>query len=192
MQNKEAGFCPAYIYSHTKTFFTYTFINTHINLLLSPFLSSTVPMSLLTPSPGPNPAVNDFVRSRSEALILAKEALAAAQERQAATVDTHRRDHDFKISDQALLNLENITHPADRTRTSQKLLARFAGPHPIVEQLSPVSFCLDLPPTMKFTLFSMSTVSTTATHHPQHSDRERQHDRHRRLSRMKRSTGSKE
>jgi hypothetical protein len=105
-------------------------------------------MSLLAPSPGPNPSANDFVRLQSEALILAKESLAAAQERQATAADTRRRDHDFKVGDQVLLSLENITLPADRTRTSQKLLARFAGPHTIVEQLSPVSFRLELPPTM--------------------------------------------
>ena len=120
---------------------------------VSPFFLNTgihpnVPMSLLTPSPGPNPAVNDFVQLQSEALILAKESLAAAQERQAAAADTRRRDHNFKVGDQVLLSLENITLPADRTRTSQKLLARFAGPHTIVEQLSPVSFRLDLPPAM--------------------------------------------
>jgi hypothetical protein len=120
---------------------------------VSPFFFNTgnhpnVPMSLLSPSPGPNPSVNDFVRSQSEALILAKESLAAAQERQATAADTRRRDHDFKVGDQVLLSLENITLPADRTRTSQKLLARFAGPHTIVEQLSPVSFRLNLPPTM--------------------------------------------
>jgi len=120
---------------------------------VSPFFFNTgmhpnVPMSLLSPSPGPNPAVNDFVRLQSEALILAKESLATAQERQATAANTRRRDHDFKVGDQVLLSLENITLPADRTRTSQKLLARFAGPHTIVEQLSPVSFRLDLPPTM--------------------------------------------
>lgn len=121
---------------------------------VSPFFLNTgqhpvLPMSLLTPAPGPLPAVNDFVRTQSEALILAKESLATAQDRQAAQADNHRRDHDFKIGDRVLLNLENITLPADRTRTSQKLLARFAGPHTIVEQLSPVSFRLDLPATMK-------------------------------------------
>jgi transposase InsO family protein len=120
---------------------------------VSPFFFNTgmhpnVPMSLLAPSPGPNPSANDFVRLQSEALILAKESLAAAQERQATAADTRRRDHDFKVGDQVLLSLENITLPADRTRTSQKLLARFAGPHTIVEQLSPVSFRLELPPTM--------------------------------------------
>jgi transposase InsO family protein len=121
---------------------------------VSPFFLNSgshpnMPMSLLTPAPGPNPLVNEFVQAQSEALILAKESLAVAQERQAASADIHRREHDFKIGDRILLNLENITLPSDRTRTSQKLLARFAGPHTIIEQLSPVSFRLDLPPSMK-------------------------------------------
>jgi hypothetical protein len=106
-------------------------------------------MSLLTPTPGPNPSMNEFVQLQSKALILAKESLAAAQERQAANANIHHRDHDFTVGDQVLLNLENITLPSDRTRTSQKLLARFAGPHTIIEQLSPVFFYFDLLPSMK-------------------------------------------
>jgi len=82
-----------------------------------------MPMTLLTPAPGPNPTVNDFVQCRSEALILASESLTMAQERQATNADGRRRDHDYSIGDQVLLNLENITLPSDRNRTSQKLLA---------------------------------------------------------------------
>jgi len=121
---------------------------------MSPFFLNAgfhpnMPMSLMTPAPSPNPAVSEFVQDQSAALALAKESLITAQQRQAANADLHRRDHDFKVGDQVLLSLENITLPADRSRTSQKLLARFAGPHTIVEQLSPVSFRLDLPATMK-------------------------------------------
>jgi hypothetical protein len=108
-----------------------------------------VPLALLTPAPGPNPAANDFAQAQSDALILAKESLAAAQERQAANADAHRRDHSFKVGDPVLLNLEDITLPADRTRRSQKLLPRFGGPYTIAEQMSPVSFRLELPSTWK-------------------------------------------
>jgi hypothetical protein len=48
-----------------------------------------MPMSLLTPTPGPNPSVNEFVQLQSEALILAKESLAAAQKRQATNTDIY-------------------------------------------------------------------------------------------------------
>ncbi|KAG0279846.1 hypothetical protein BGZ97_009496, partial [Linnemannia gamsii] len=56
---------------------------------ISPFFLNSgalrnMPMSLLTPTPGPNPFVNECVQLQSEALTLAKESLAAAQERQAA------------------------------------------------------------------------------------------------------------
>ena len=37
-----------------------------------------MPMSLLTPAPGPSPAVNEFIQLPSKAFILAKEALVAA------------------------------------------------------------------------------------------------------------------
>lgn len=108
-----------------------------------------VPLSLLTPAPGPNPAANDFVQTQSDALILAKESLATAQERQAANADTSRQDHSFQVGDQVLLNLADITLPANRTHRSQKLLPRFGGPYTILEQISPVSFHLGLPPTLK-------------------------------------------
>jgi hypothetical protein len=131
-------------------------INNAINSLtgVSPFYLNSgshpnMPMSLLTPAPGPNPSVNEFIQSQSEALILAKESLGIAQDRQAAYKDVHRQDHNFKVGDQVLLNLENITLSLDQTRSSQKLLVHFAGPHTIVEQISLVSFCLDLPSAMK-------------------------------------------
>jgi hypothetical protein len=127
-----------------------------------------VPMSLLTPMPGPNPSANDFVQLQQEALILAKESLTAAQERQAANADTHRRAHDYKIGDQVLLNLENIALPSDSNRTSQKLLARFAGPHTLVAQVTPVSFRLDLPPAMK--IHPVFHVDRFRLYHPSPND----------------------
>lgn len=126
----------------------------HTSTGVSPFyfnkgFNPTVPMSLLTPTPGPNPTVNEFVQAQSDALTLAREAMVTAQERQAANANTRRRDHDFKVGDQILLNLENITLAADRTRQSRKLMSKFSGPYTIVEQHSPVSFRLELPPSMK-------------------------------------------
>ena len=53
---------------------------------ISPFFLNlgshpNMPLSLLIPVSSPNPAVNEFVQSQSEALILAKESLAIVQER---------------------------------------------------------------------------------------------------------------
>jgi hypothetical protein len=108
-----------------------------------------VPSSLLQPQPSPNPSVTEFVEAQSTALILAQEAIADAQERQTKNADSRRRDHNYKVGDQVLLSTEDITAAADRNRPTKKLQARFIGPYTIVEQHSPVSFRLELPPSMK-------------------------------------------
>ena len=108
-----------------------------------------VPASLLEPVNCSSPSVFDFLKSQRLALITAKENIQLAQQRQAKNADTRRRDHDFQVGDQVLLNAENIVIAADRSRRSQKLLPRFIGPYTIVEQHSPVTFRVELPPTMK-------------------------------------------
>jgi hypothetical protein len=108
-----------------------------------------VPASLLRPASCPVPSVSAFVESQSAALSLVQDALSKAQTRQAMNADRHRRDHDFSIGDQVLLNAEDIVVAVDRNRRSKKLLPRFIGPYTIVEQRSPVSFRVELPPTMK-------------------------------------------
>ena len=116
----------------------------------SPFFLNTgfhphVPSSLLQPPSTPNPSVNEFVEAQQTALLIAQKAIAQAQDRQRDNADRRRRDHTFKVGDQVMLNAEDITIPADRTRPSRKLLARFIGPYTIIAQHSPVSFALELP-----------------------------------------------
>jgi hypothetical protein len=108
-----------------------------------------VPASLLKPESSPNPSVEEFIESQSTALTLAQEAIANAQERQTRNADAHRRNHDFKVGDQVLLNAEDITVDADRNRRTKKLQAKFIGPYTVMEQRSPVSFRLELPPSLK-------------------------------------------
>ena len=108
-----------------------------------------VPASLLQPESTPVPSVDAFVQSQSTALALAQDSILRAQDRQAEHADRRRRDHDFKIGDKVLLNAEDITIAADQNQTSRKLQARFIGPYTIIEQHSPVSFRVELPPTMK-------------------------------------------
>jgi RNase H-like domain found in reverse transcriptase/Reverse transcriptase (RNA-dependent DNA polymerase)/Integrase zinc binding domain/Chromo (CHRromatin Organisation MOdifier) domain/Retroviral aspartyl protease len=108
-----------------------------------------VPSSLLQPQSSTNPTVQEFLDEQSSTLILAKEAIEEAQERQARNADAHRRDHGYKVGDQVLLNTENVTVEADRNRPTSKLSARFVGPYTIAEQHTPVSFRLELPPQMK-------------------------------------------
>ena len=89
--------------------------------------------------------MQEFLDEQSTTLILAKEAIEEAQERQARNADVHG----FKVGDQVLLNTENVTVDADRNRPTSKLSARFVGPYTIVEQHTPVSFRLELPPQMR-------------------------------------------
>ncbi|KAF9079088.1 hypothetical protein BGX23_005100, partial [Mortierella sp. AD031] len=65
-----------------------------------------MPMSLLISAPSPNPAVSKFAQDQSTC--------------QAVNADLHRRDHDFKVGDQVLLSLKNVTLPADLARTIHK------------------------------------------------------------------------
>jgi transposase InsO family protein len=120
----------------------------------SPFYLNTgfhpnVPASLLQPTISTAPSVEEFVEGQRATLILAQDALVDAQERQAHYADERRKDHDFKIGDQILLNAEDITLPANRTQKSKKLQSQFIGPYTIIEQHSPVSFRVELPPNMK-------------------------------------------
>lgn len=120
----------------------------------SPFLLNygfhpRVPASLLEPISSPNPNVSDFLDSQRLALFTASENIQKAQNRQAINADASRRDHDFQVGDQVLLNAEDIVIAADRNRKSQKLLLRFIGPYTIAEQRSPVTFRLELPLSMR-------------------------------------------
>lgn len=108
-----------------------------------------VPASLLRPEESTNPSVDSFVETQSAALTLAQDSIQKAQVRQAENADRQRQDHDFKIGDQVLLNAENVTVAADQNQSSRKLRPRFIGPYTIIEQYSPVSFRLELPPAMK-------------------------------------------
>ena len=120
----------------------------------SPFFLNTgqhprIPSSLLALTTSNVPSVQDFLETQSQALISAKDALQRAQEHQATQADKRRRDHDFKVGDKVLLKAENITIPADSGLRSDKLKPQFIGPFTLLEQHSPVTFSVDLPPTYK-------------------------------------------
>ena len=128
--------------------------STHASTGCTPFFFNAgfhprVPASLLRPASCPVPSVSKFVESQSAALSMIRDNLEKAQARQAAQADRHRRDHDYSIGDQVLLNAEDIVAAVDRDRRSKKLLPKFIDPYTIVEQHSPVSFRLELPPTLK-------------------------------------------
>jgi hypothetical protein len=130
----------------------------HSSTGISPFFLNQgfhprVPASLLGPAADSDPAsLSDFdlfVSAQQSALAIACNNLLAAQVEQIKNADAHRRPHSYQVGDQVLLSMENITTAYDSTRPASSLQARFFGPFTLLAQCSPVSFQVELPPTMR-------------------------------------------
>jgi transposase InsO family protein len=129
----------------------------HTSTGVSPFFLNHgvhphVPASLLSASAPSSPPTTDFdsfVSAQQSALTMAQDSLLAAQLQQIKHADTHRRSHSYKVGDQVLLSTEHITTAYDSTRPAASLQARYFGPFTLLQQRSPVSFQVELPPTMR-------------------------------------------
>jgi hypothetical protein len=108
-----------------------------------------LPSSLLATPTTPVPLVNQFIQEQRDTLVMAQEHLYNAQLRHSHQSDKHQCSHSFKIGDQVPLLTDHSTAPADQHRPSRKLQAQFIGPYTILEQHSPVSFRLELPPSLR-------------------------------------------
>lgn len=109
-----------------------------------------IPAALAGPTASTTvPSLDQFLQNQADNLTLAKATLEEAQDRQAQHADNHRRDHTFTVGDQVLLSTDHTTNTVNRNRPSRKLQSQFTGPYTILTQHSPVSFQLELPPTMK-------------------------------------------
>jgi transposase InsO family protein len=126
----------------------------HSSTGVSPFFLNhgfhpRVPASLLSPGATPTTNFDSFVSSQQTALAAARDSLLEAQINQAKYADSRRRPHSYKEGDLVLLNAENITTAYDSTRPASSLQARYFGPFTLLKQISPVSFQVELPPTMR-------------------------------------------
>jgi len=105
------------------------------------------------------PAAQAFANKMQEALLDAKKALKAAQQRRKKYADQNRRHVTFTIGNEALLSSKNIRHR--NLGGTPKFLSRWIGPFTIIDHASrhrpsveepgysaPVAFKLDLPETM--------------------------------------------
>ena len=92
------------------------------------------------------PAVKDMLKNMHEAIADAKSCLQAAQQRQKAHADLHRRDVEFNIGDLVLLSTKNITM---KMVGSSKLMPKYVGPFPVTRQVNKVAYKIELPPCMK-------------------------------------------
>lgn len=129
----------------------------HSSTGVSPFFLNhgfhpRVPASLLAPvipSSSSSLDFDSFVSAQQSALADARKSLLEAQAQQIKHADAHRRPHSYKVGDQVLLSTEHITTAYDSTRPAASLQARFFGPFTLLQQRSPVSFQVELPPTMR-------------------------------------------
>jgi hypothetical protein len=130
----------------------------HSSTGVSPFFLNhgfhpRVPASLLGPTGVSDPAslsdFDSFVSAQQSALAAVRDSLLTAQVVQAKHADAHRRSHSYQVGDQVLLSTENITTAYDSSRPASSLQARYFGPFTLLAQRSPVSFQVELPPTMR-------------------------------------------
>jgi hypothetical protein len=117
------------------------------------------------------PSTEEFLTHWCATLEMAKESLQAAQDRQAATANQHRRHQEYKVDDQVLLSTAYITAPADKQRPARKLQPKYIGPFPITTVVSPTAYRLALPYTLR--IHPVFHVSLLKPYHPtpEHLDR---------------------
>lgn len=117
-------------------------------------LDPITPSSLLNPashvqSPSGSSTGLPWVESRLDALHQAKDAVTAAQARQALYADRGRSEDSFEVGDEVLVFRDYLLTPEARDRPSHKLRLKWYGPFKITQKVAPNAFRLALPSTVK-------------------------------------------
>ena len=107
-----------------------------------------------------NPDVNKFVGKWSEQLKIARSCLEAAQQRQKAQADRHRRPTPIlRVGDQVLISMHHFELTPG---LKLKLAPRYIGPVPITEVIGPknLAYRVELPPPLheKHNVFHVSSL----------------------------------
>jgi hypothetical protein len=121
----------------------------HSSTHQSPFYANygfnpTTPASLLNPDP--DSSSSDFLENIEQVQTCIKRELELAKAQQAAQADKHRRPLSFSVGDRVRLSTDYITL---LNQPSAKLRHRFLGPFKVLEVVSPVSYRLELPASMR-------------------------------------------
>jgi hypothetical protein len=107
------------------------------------------PLDLVLPESAKVPASVSFVLHQQHILQAAKQALLNAQERMKKWANTRRRNVQYSVGTQVLLNTKNIKLKTRKGPGVHKLLPRWIGPFNIKRRIGEVAYELDLPPVMK-------------------------------------------
>jgi hypothetical protein len=105
--------------------------------------------SLQSP-PSNNPTAELKAEQIEKVLQKARQQIAVAQQRQARSVDVHRRNVIFNIGDSVLLSTKNIQLVgAKQLKRTAKFSELFLGPFTIKTVVNANAYTLDLPPTLQ-------------------------------------------
>lgn len=107
------------------------------------------------------PAALDFTQSLKHRIDSARKWLLAAQDRQKAYADQHRRDVTYAVGDKVLLSTKDIKL---KTAGTMKLMPRWIGPFQITKCVGKVAVQLSLPP--KARMHNVFHVSLVKPYHP--------------------------
>ena len=100
-----------------------------------------------------------WLKEQEEALRTAKDAMKAAQTRQAFYSDRGRSDPEFNVGDHVLVHRQFLLTPEARDRPCDKLRPRWYGPFKIVKVINNNAFRLDLPHYMRsHSVFNVSAL----------------------------------
>lgn len=97
---------------------------------------------------GESSASVDWLQQQREALEIARDALVAAQARQALYADRGRVPSQFEVGDMVLVYRDFLLSPEARLQPSRKLRPKWFGPYRVLAKISSNAYRLELPRTI--------------------------------------------
>lgn len=90
----------------------------------------------------------NFIEKQESYRKLARDSLAAAQSKQKYYADQHRKHVEYKVGEWVMLRVDNNNLKSNST-LPQKWQPKYLGPVEILQKLGPVTYKVELPPSMK-------------------------------------------